>query len=60
MGARTPLEKMVQQIENGVERVDRKVKVDNIEYDARCRRAGNGPTIRLDLRRVELVLPRPW
>lgn len=51
MGARTPLERLVQQIEWGVKRMDRDIKVDNIEYEVMAYRAGS--TIRVDLNKKE-------
>lgn len=55
MGARTPLERMIQQVENGVGGVGRRVKIDGIEYDAKCYRTGMSAITRLDLKRVWLV-----
>lgn len=60
MGVKGPLERMIQQVENGVQRADRKVRVDSVEYDAKCYRVGIGGTIRLDLKRTELIAPKHW
>lgn len=38
MGVRTPLEKMVQQIEWGVNRVEKDVTIDKVEYKVKCYR----------------------